>query len=1076
MEAIIVSLRSRSSLGCLRLLLPFLCLSWLIAAPPGGMRGKARQQGPAAGGMDAGIPPRLFSSLHWRLIGPFRGGRSLAAVGVPGHPALYYFGAVDGGVWKTTDAGNTWQPIFNEPIASIGALAIAPSNPKVIYVGTGEADMRSDISYGDGVWKSSDGGKTWRHEGLTDTRHIGAILISPRDANHVYVAALGHAYGPNAERGVFESRDGGRSWRKILYKNPNTGAIALAFEPGNPRTLYAALWQTRRPPWNVYPPSSGPGSGLYRSRDGGRTWQRLTQGLPRAGLGRIGIAVAPSNPRRVYALVDARRGGLYRSDDGGDSFHLVDNEPRIWGRGWYFGGVTVDPLNANVVYIANTSTYRSVNGGQSFVAIKGAPGGDDYHSVWIAPHHPRRIILASDQGVVISLNGGRTWSSWYNQPTAQIYHLTADNRFPYWLYGAQQDSGAMAVASGSIYGKISDLAWHPIAAGGESGMVTPDPRNPEILFGGGVTRYNQRTGESASVSPLVGRPHTFRHDWTLPLVFSPANPAELYFANQYLFLTDDGGNSWRRISPDLTRRNPGVPATLDPVTARDGWGGARKGVIYCIAPSPLNAATVWVGTDDGNIQFTRDNGKTWHNVTPAGLSGWSKVAEIAASHFSVQAAYAAVDRHRLDDFAPYLYRTRDGGRSWQKITSGIPQGAYVNAITEDPRRPGLLYAGTELGVYVSFDAGDHWQSLQLNLPVSSVRELVVRDNDLIAATHGRSVWVMDDMTPLRHLSAALASAPAHLFPPEVAWRVRPGNEKGTPLPPETPAGQAAPTGAIFDYYLARPARAPVTLSVRDASGRLVRRYSSSEHHPAVNPRKLDIPMYWIHPAPVLSAAAGMHRWIWDLHYAAPALHGRRAMFAAFFGGGPWAVPGRYTVTLTMNGKKYRRPFQLKMDPRVHVTQRALERQLHLALEVQLASARAGRIFHEASALERRLTKQEKFAQASTATAGGVRRLATRLQTLLGPTPVRLGPDYSGEGGPSSDTSSLRYVQGLLQQISYGVNSADRAPTAQLIWAWRRAQALLASNERNWQAIEKLATPAPSAARRAGQNMPQTARH
>ena len=1024
----------------------------------------------------AQLAPALFSSLHWRLIGPFRGGRSLAAVGVPGHPALYYFGAVGGGVWKSTDAGNTWRPIFDAaPIASIGALAVAPSNPNIIYVGTGEADMRSDISFGDGVWKSTDAGKTWRHMGLSRSRHIGAILISPSDPNRVYVAALGRAYGPNRQRGVFETRDGGRSWQKILYKNRNTGAIALAFAPGDPRILFAALWQTRRPPWNVYPPSNGPGSGLYRSRDGGRNWQHLTRGLPRAGLGRIGIAVAPTDPRRVYALVDARGGGLYRSDNGGTSFQRVDHNPRIWGRGWYFGGVTVAPDNANVVYVANTSTYRSMDGGHSFTAIKGAPGGDDYHSVWIAPHHARRIILASDQGVVLSLNGGRTWSSWYNQPTAQIYHLAADHRFPFWLYGAQQDSGAMAIASGSIYGKISDLGWHPIGSGGESGMVVPDPRNPNILFGGAVTRYNQRTGEAANVSPLAGRPHAFRRDWTLPLVFSRANPRDLYFGDQYLFLSADGGNSWRRISPDLTRTKLVVPANLDPLTAHDtAVAGPRRGVIYSIAPSPLAAATVWIGTDDGYIQLTRDGGKTWRNVTPPALSAWSKVTEIAASRFSAATAYTAIDRHRLDDDAPYIYRTRDYGHHWQKIVTGLPAGGWLNALRQDSRQPSLLFAGTELGVYVSFDAGDHWQSLQRNLPAASVRELLERDDALVAATHGRAVWVMDDIAPLRALARRAAAhrisvtaSAAYLFPPATAFRERPGNEKGTPLPPETPAGTAAPTGASFDYYLAHAAQGPVTLSIRDASGQLVRRYSSAARPRAVNPHRLDIPMYWIHPAPVLSAAAGMHRWRWDLHYAAPAGGRRAGYFAAFFGGaGPWAVPGRYTVTLTVNGEKYRRPFTLKMDPRIHVSRAALLAQLQLALALRSASARAAVALRQANALAHRLqpknsaAKLKAHAAAKLKAQPAMRRLNPRLAgqikmqlaALLGPAAAPLGPDYSGEGGPSRDHASLSYVNGLLGQLAFAVNAADRAPTAQQLWAWRRAQVLLQRNLAAWQAI------------------------
>jgi len=963
------------------------------------------------------------TAMRWRLVGPFRGGRSLSAVGVPGQPSVFYFGAVGGGVWKTTDAGNTWKPIFDgEPIASIGAVAVAPSDPKVIYAGSGEADMRSDISYGDGMYKSTDGGKTWTHIGLDDTRHIGAILIDPANPDVVYVAALGHAYGPNQERGVFKSTNGGQTWQKVLYKDENTGAIALAFEPGNANVIYAALWQTRRPPWNIYPPANGPGSGLYKSTDGGATWTQLTQGLPRQ-VGRIGIAVAPSAPQRVYLIVDAEHGGVYRSDDGGQSFSLVDGERRIWGRGWYFGGITVDPKNADVVYVANTSTYRSTDGGHSFDALKGAPGGDDYHSIWVSPDDSNHIILASDQGVIVSLNDGRTWSSWYNQPTAQFYHVSADNRFPFWLYGAQQDSGAMAVPSASHYGTISFRDWHPIGAGGESGTVVPDPLDGNILYGGTVTRYDQATGATRNISPMLGRTQVFRHTWTLPLIFSPADPHALYFSNQYLFVTRDGGQSWRRISPDLTRPDPGVPSNLDPVTAKDAFGGPRRGVIYTIAPSPLDAHTIWIGTDDGLIQLSRDDGRSWRNVTPAALTPWSKVGMIEASHFHVDTAYAAVDRHRLDDLAPYIYRTRDGGRTWQKIVAGIPEGAFVNAIREDPKRAGLLYAGTELGIYVSFDDGGAWQPLQMNLPVTSIRDIVVHDNDLAVATHGRAFWILDDITLLRQWSALKQSvgggAKAFLFAPETAYRVRPGSNDGTPLPPETPTGEEPPSGAILDYYLAAPAQGAVTLEILDGAGRLVRRYSSADHPPAVNPKSLDIPMYWIHPAPVLAAGAGLHRWVWDLHYATPAGAGGVGRGFGFFrgGGGLWAVPGQYQVRLTVDGRAYTRPLTLVMDPRVHVPLAVLRRQFELGQQVQAASVEAARLL--------RLAR------------------ARHLAALLGEQPA-LGADFSGEGGPETDHTSLRYLSGLLRQIEFSIEGADAPPTAEALRAWREAQALLAS--------------------------------
>ncbi|MGH9490818.1 MAG: WD40/YVTN/BNR-like repeat-containing protein [Terriglobales bacterium] len=997
------------------------------------------------------VNPALFAGLHWRLIGPFRGGRSITAVGVPGHPSVYYFGAVGGGVWKTTDAGNTWRPIFDaEPIASIGAIAVAPSDPSIIYVGSGEADMRSDISYGDGVYKSTDGGKTWQHLGLTDTRQIGAIVVNPRNPNEVFVAALGHAYGPNAQRGVFRSTDGGRTWRKVLYKNPNVGAIDLSMDPRDPRIVYASLWQTRRPPWNVYPPSNGPGSGLYKSTDGGNTWTHLTAGLPVARLGRIGVAVAPSDPQRVYALVDAQKGGLYRSDNGGRSFRLVDNEARIWGRGWYFGGVTVDAQNPDIVYIANTSTYRSTNGGRSFTAIKGAPGGDDYHSVWVAPDHPNHIILASDQGVVISLNDGRTWSSWYNQPTAQLYHISAGSRFAFWVYGAQQDSGAIAVKSRSHHGVISQRDWVPIGAGGESGYVVPDPLNPEILFGGTVTRYNRATGAAQYIPPTLGRSGAFRHTWTLPLVFSAADPHDLYFGNQYLFRTDDGGRSWARISPDLTRPDPGVPPNLGPVTARDvpPGEGPRRGVIYTIAPSPLRAREIWIGTDDGYIQLTRDGGRHWTDVTPPALTPWSKVTMIAASHFSPDTAFAAVDRHRLEDLRPYIYRTEDSGKTWTEITAGIPTGAYVNAIKEDPRQPGLLYSGTELGLYVSFDNGGHWQPLRLNMPVASVRDILVREDDLVVGTHGRSIWVLDDMSPLRHMAAAARAAAqgqVYLFPPATAYRVRPGSQEGTPLPPETPQAKNPPYGAVIDYYLPAAAQGPVTLEFLDARGQLVRRYSSAAHPPQINPNKLDIPAYWLHPPKILSAAAGMHRWVWDLHYPAPTSFSGPAFFAAFFGGGgPWAVPGRYTVKLTVDGQSYTRPLLVRMDPRVHVAPAALARQLALALAIGQAQKSVALATRQARALQARLAKT------NSQTA-----LAAQVAELLGSS-ARLGPDFSGEGGPSHDFTSLRAVDGALRLLARNVESYDAAPSPQALRAWSRDQQTLHAALGRWRQLQTAA--------------------
>ena len=795
------------------------------------------------------INPSLFSEMRWRLVGPFRGGRSLTAVGVRGNPNLFYFGAVGGGVWKSDDAGTTWTPIFDsQPIASVGAIEVAASDPNIIYVGSGEADMRSDITYGNGVYKSSDGGRTWRHIGLEDSQQIGRILIDPANPDIVFVAALGHAYGANSQRGVFRTTDGGKNWSRVLYKDDDTGAIDLAFDPADSRVIYAALWQTRRPPWNVYPPSNGPGSGLYKSSDGGSTWQQLQgNGLPAEGLGRIGIAVAPSDRNRVYLIVDAKEGGVYRSDDAGKSWRRTDGEQRIWGRGWYFGGITVDPKNPEIVFVANTSVYKSTDGGKSFTAFKGAPGGDDYHSVWISPEDSLRMIVSSDQGTIVTLNGGRTWSSWYNQPTAQFYHVAADRRFPYRIYGAQQDSGAMAVPSRSNFAGISERDWHPVEVAGESGSIAPDPKDDNTVFGGTVSRYDLRTTQNQNISPTLGRPGPFRHTWTLPLAFSPSNPGQLYFSHQVLFRSTNGGQSWEVISPDLTRENPGVPPNLDAITAKSGLASPRKGVIYSIAAGHRNASLIWVGTDDGLIHVTHDDGLHWQKVTPKQLTPWSKVGIIEASHFDPQSAYAAVDRHRLDDMRAYIYRTHDGGKSWQLAAKGIPQGAYVNVVREDWQRRGLLYAGTELGMYVSFNDGDEWQPLQLNLPVVSVRDIAVWQGDLVIATHGRSFWVLDDISPLQQLEAQMAGEAAHLFKPRGALRVRPGTDQGTPYPPEIPHGENPPDGAILDYYLKADAAAPVTLEILDSTGGLVRRYASDEKTPPVEEKSLDIPMYWIHP-------------------------------------------------------------------------------------------------------------------------------------------------------------------------------------------------------------------------------------
>src|SRR5476649_1598792 len=874
----------------------------------------------------ARVDPSLYGGLRWRSIGPFRGGRVNGVSGVPGQPNTFYFGSVGGGVWKTTNAGRTWLPIFDsQPVASIGAVSVAASNPNIVYVGTGESDMRSQISYGNGMYKSTDAGKTWTHLGLDNTRQIARIAIDPKNPDVVFVAALGHAYGANPDRGVYRSRDGGATWQKVLFKSNDAGAIDLNFDPTTSQTIYASLWNTRRPPWSIYPPSYGPGSGLYKSTDGGSNWQPLTSGLPTDGLGRIGVAVAPSNRNRVYAIVDAKEGGLFRSDDAGATFGKVSGDARIWGRGWYFGKIVVDPKNADLVYISNTGVYRSRDGGKTFgEPFKGSPGGDDYHQLWIAPEDGNRMILGGDQGAVISvegLNEHPTWSSWLNQSTAQIYRVAADNSFPYWVTGAQQDSGAVRVRSRGRFAGITMRDWEPLCAGGESGYTAPDPLHPEIVFGGTVTRCNVETGKTENVSPEVDLPTPARHTWTVPLVFSPADQHALYFSDQYLFKTTDGGSHWTRISEDMTRENPGVPPNLDAATDADVPAQSKRlGVIFTIAPSPVRAPVLWIGTDDGYVHITPDDGKTWQNVTPPGVNAWSKVTMLEASHFDANEAYAAVDRHRLEDYDPYIYRTKDAGKTWQRITSGLPAGVYMQTIKEDPKHAGLLVAGTKLGVFVSFNDGDAWQSLQLNLPPSSMRDFAFHDNDLIVATHGRGFWVLDDISMLRQLSPDVTAADAYLFKPADAIILPPNTDDGTPTQKDEPEAENAPIGAIVDYYLKPGTAGPLTIEILNAGGATIRRYSSSDPAPAVDPATLAVNAIWQRAQDPPSAAAGMHRFVWDLRPEAPAGgRGRGGRGGGGGGGGrgglPPVSPGSYSVKLTVNGKTYTQPLTVKPDPR-----------------------------------------------------------------------------------------------------------------------------------------------------------------
>jgi photosystem II stability/assembly factor-like uncharacterized protein len=1003
------------------------------------------------------ISPALYQSLRWRMIGPFRGGRTVGAAGVPGQPNVFYIGVNNGGVWKTTDYGRTWVPIFDDqPTGSIGTLAIAPSNPDIIYVGSGEGLQRPDLSTGNGIYKSTDAGKTWKHLGLRDGQQIPAILVDPQDPNRVFVAVLGHPYGANAERGVFRSTDGGQTWEKVLYKDENTGAIALAFDPKNAQIIYAALWSSRQGPWENGA-WQGPGSGLFKSTDGGTTWKQLTKGLPTfaEGLGRIGVTVAPSDPNRLYANVDSPRlGGVYRSDDAGESWQRVNNEPRIWGRGSDFAEVKVDPKNPDIVYAANTAMYRSTDGGTTFTCIRGAPGGDDYHTIWINPDNPQIILSATDQGAIITVNGGQTWSSWYNQPTAQFYHVITDNQFPYWVYGGQQESGSAGVCSRGPLGQITFRDWQTVGVE-EYGYVAPDPLNPNIIYGGKITRFDRTTGQVQNIAPDALRSGKHRFLRTAPVLFSPVDPRILYLAGNVLFKTDSGGHRWEIISPDLTREAPEVPESIGvfrtPELARQG----RRGVIYTVAPSYKDVNTIWAGTDDGLIHVTRDGGKSWQNVTPPDLTAWSKVSLIDAGRFDPNTAYAAVNRFRLDDLRPHIYRTHDGGKTWKEIVQGLPNDAPVNAVREDPVRPGLLFCGTEREIHFSLDDGDHWHSLRLNMPCTSMRDLVVHQDDLVVGTHGRSFWILDDITPLRQITKEVAAADAFLFKPQLAYRVRWNVNTDTPLPPEEPGGENPPDGAILNYWLKTAPKGPVTLEIFDAQNKLVRRFSSADPVEKVNEKELPYPTYWIRPPQVLSAKPGMQRFIWDLHYP-PAEGTRRTypMTAVLRNTpsvplGPWVLPGEYTVKLTVDGHSFTQPMTIKMDPRVKTSPEGLAQQFALAHQSWEGMNTIQVTLKQLRKLRTQLRELRDRAGENEALSNALSELEAKAATLegAGGGGRRRG---AGRGSREEGRTSLSQVYGQLAAVLALVDGADATPTTQAVAAATEVQRSLVRLMARWQ--------------------------
>ncbi len=896
-----------------------------------------------------------FNSMKWRCIGPHRGGRTVGAVGVPSQPNVFYIGVNNGGVWKTNDFGRTWKPIFDDqPTGSIGDVVVSPSNPNVLYVGSGEGLQRPDLSVGDGIYKSTDAGKTWSNIGLKNAQQIGGLAIDPKNENRLFVAALGHPYGANEERGVYRTTDGGKTWERVLYKDENTGAIQVTIDPNNSNIVYADLWANRLGPWENGA-WGGKESGLYKSVDGGTTWKKLTAGFPTTsqGLGRIGFCIAPSNSNRLYATVDAGKyGGIYRSDDAGESWTNMNTDERLWGRGSDFAEVKVDPTNADIVYSANVVVWKSVNGGKTWEAFRGAPGGDDYHRIWINPNDNKIILLASDQGAIITVNGGETFSSWYNQPTAQFYHVSTDNSFPYNVYSGQQESGSVGIASRGNDGIISFRDWHPVGAE-EYGYVVADPLDNNIIYGGKISRYDKRTGQAQNISPEAVRSGKYRFIRTAPVVFNPIDKKTLYYAGNVLFKTKNGGSSWEIISPDLSRDSADIvkhiPENIGIFKTDDIKKMRRRGVIYTVAPSYVDINTIWCGTDDGLIHVTKDGGKTWINVTPPQLKSWSKVSLMDASHTNANTAYAAVNGIRLDDMHPHIYKTTDGGKTWKEIVNGLPDDP-INVVKEDPVRKGLLFAGSERAVYVSFDDGENWQSLRLNMPATSIRDLVIKDDDLVIGTHGRSFWILDDITPLRYLDERLSASPVILFAPQNAYRVRWNMYPDTPIPQEEPAGENPPDGAVLNYYLFEDAEnikleiydtkykvlvSPDELSkIRTEPNKLIRTYTNKDtlyKIPDVN-----IPHYWIRPQQLLSAVSGSHRFMWDMHYAplnVPASYPISATYmnTAPDATSPWLMPGVYIAKLTVDGKEFFQAFNVKMDPRVKTNPKDLQLQHDLSL-------------------------------------------------------------------------------------------------------------------------------------------------
>lgn len=902
-----------------------------------------------------------WKGLQYRLVGPFRGGRVLAVTGVVGQDDTYYFGGVAGGVWKTTDGGLNWKPIFDkekDASPSIGAIAVSESDPNTIYVGTGEACIRGNIVGGNGVYKSIDAGKTWKFIGLPDTHSIGRLIVNPKNPDIAFVAAMGHPFADNEERGIFRTRDGGKTWDKVLYKDAKTGGIDITFDPSNPNILFAALWQARRTPWSL--DSGGPGSGLYRSADGGTTWKEVKgHGLPEGVIGRIGVSISGASSNRVYAVIEAEKGGIYRSDDGGESWHLTTDDHRFRQRAWYYSHIFADPKSEDTVYILNTAAYRSNDGGKTFARLS-APHGDN-HGLWIDPTNPKRLINGNDGGATVSTDGGQSWTSEYNQPTAQFYHVVADNRFPYFIYGAQQDNSTVAIASASADGAIDRPDWYAVG-GGESGYIAPDPSDPLIVYagsyGGDISRYDHRTGEEQAVNPWPVNPIGWgaadlkhRFQWTEPIVFSPHDPKTLYYAGEVLFKTTDAGMNWSIISPDLTRNDKAKQASSGGPITKDNTGVEVYDTIFSVVESPVQKDLIWAGTDDGLVHITRDGGQHWDNITPKAMPDWGTVSMIEASPKEAGTAYMAVERHKMDDFAPYVFKTTDFGKSWTKLINGIPANNYVHAVRVDPNHPNLLFAGTEMGVYVSFDDGGKWQPLQLNLPMSPINDLIVKNKDLVVATHGRSFWILDDITPLEQYQESIPQEEAHLFTPAPTSHTM---FRGSFFVASGNVGKNPPAGAVIYYWLKTSLKKPegkadsagadakdkdkdkdkdkeapkITLEILDSTGKVVRKYPKKKEEAAD-----DEDFFSRGSGGDLPLDAGLNRFVWDLRYEGAT----KVPKAPLWGGstdGPEAMPGNYQVRLTVLGKSYTAPLEIQADPRLKVTQEDLAKQFDLLIKIR----------------------------------------------------------------------------------------------------------------------------------------------